>query len=276
MPFPEISLIIPAYNEEEYIGLCLDSVLEHASDRLHEIIIVDNASTDCTVEIARQRSGVRVVHEERKGLSYARQRGLKEAGGELIAFIDADTRIPKHWISMVDNVFTHQPYVICLSGCYRYYDASAMKRVLLNALWWSTAPLAYFVVGYMVVGGNFIARKSTLQAIGGFDRTIEFYGEDTDVARRLSQYGVVLFKMNFFMYTSSRRFQTEGLFKTSVIYAINYIWMVIFHRPFSNMHHDVRAIPKCKISFIRIQTADQFRRIYRCFADIRGKFLDLV
>ena len=57
-----LSLIIPAYNEEAYIGPCLDSVLQNAMGRFHEIIVVNNASTDRTYEVARARRDVRVVH----------------------------------------------------------------------------------------------------------------------------------------------------------------------------------------------------------------------
>jgi glycosyltransferase involved in cell wall biosynthesis len=265
VPSVKISLIIPAYNEEQYIGACLDSILEHAPGRFCEIIVIDNASMDHTAEIARQRPGVRVVHEPHKGLPHARQRGLEEASGELIAFIDADTRVPKYWIDIVEDVFVHRPDVVCLSGCYRYYDSSLLKRVLLTALWWSAAPLTYRVVGYMVTGGNFVARKSALQAINGFNRTIDFYGEDTDVARRLSKYGTVLFRMDFFIYTSVRRFEVEGLFKTSATYAINYVWPVLFHRPYSIGYSDVRTVPKSMTCFNRTCRSTRLLRYRRRF-----------
>ena len=80
-----LSLIIPAYNEEAYIGPCLDSVLQNAMGRFHEIIVVNNASTDRTYEVARARRDVRVVHETQNGICYARQRGFEEATGEILA-----------------------------------------------------------------------------------------------------------------------------------------------------------------------------------------------
>ena len=94
----DVSLVIPAYNEEGFIGPCLDSVLKNAPGKFKEIIVVDNASTDGTAKEASSRAGVRVVHEPLKGLTHARQKGLEASSSEYIAFIDADERIPPDWI----------------------------------------------------------------------------------------------------------------------------------------------------------------------------------
>jgi glycosyltransferase involved in cell wall biosynthesis len=236
----KISLIIPAYNEEQLIGSCLQSVVEHATDQLSEIIVIDNASSDRTAEIARSFPGVRVVREAQKGLSYARQRGLQEATGDLLAFVDADCRLSPDWIHLVRDVFDGLPDTVCLSGRYCYYDGSVLLRALLNILWWLSAPLAYRLVGYMVVGGNFVAKKSALEAIGGFDLEIPFYGEDTDIARRLSSVGRVLFRMRFHNSSSTRRFVKEGVILSCARYVMNFLWPVIFHRPFSQSYLDVR------------------------------------
>lgn len=236
----KLSLVIPAHNEERYIGLCLDSIQEFALHRCHEIIVIDNASTDRTAEVARSRPWVRVVHEEHKGLTHARHRGLQEATGDLIAYIDADTRLSGKWLNIVDLVFKSLPNVVCLSGCYRYYDGSQVQRALLNAIWWISAPLAYRFVRYMVLGGNFVARTSALRAIGGFDRSIHFYGEDTDIARRLHGCGMVLFRMDFYVHTSMRRFLAEGFTPTLARYALNFLWPALVHRPFSSTYRDIR------------------------------------
>jgi glycosyltransferase involved in cell wall biosynthesis len=237
----KISLIIPAYNEEQLIGSCLQSVAKHGVDQFSEIIVIDNASSDRTAEIAGSFPGVRVVRETRKGLSYARQRGLETATGDLLAFVDADTRLPAGWAHMVQEEFGRSSEIVCFSGRYSYYDGSFFLRTLLNIFWWLSAPLAYQLVGYMVVGGNFVARRTALEVIGGFDLKILFYGEDTDIARRLSSTGRVVFRMRFHNSTSTRRFVKEGLIVTSARYAINFIWPVIFHRPFSRSYFDVRS-----------------------------------
>ncbi|MDB5194466.1 MAG: putative glycosyltransferase, partial [Parcubacteria group bacterium] len=91
----KISLIVPAYNEEKSIELCLEHAISNSNGDLYEILVIDNASTDKTALIAASIRGVRVVREEKKGLTRARQRGYIEAKGNILAFIDADTEMPK-------------------------------------------------------------------------------------------------------------------------------------------------------------------------------------
>jgi glycosyltransferase involved in cell wall biosynthesis len=235
-----ISLVIPAYNEEAYLGGCLDSVLA-SGGRFHEIIVIDNASTDRTAEVAAARPGVRVVHEPEKGLLSARQRGYREAGGEIVAYVDADTRMPEGWYDKAVEVFSQRPDVVSLSGPARYWDASPWQRAFLAILWRISAPIAYWMVGYMIYGAHFAVRRSALDAIGGFNRTIEFYGEDTDLARRLSRHGKVIFDMRFYILSSARRFATEGMLRTNLVYVLNFVWPVLFGRPFTRAHKDVRV-----------------------------------
>ena len=170
-----LSLIIPAYNEEAYIGFCLDSVLQNAFGRFHEIIVVDNASSDRTGEIARARRGVRVVQEMQRGVCFARQRGLEEATGEILAYIDADTRLPADWALIAERTFQNRPDLVCLSGPYRYYDGPKAKRWVLNGFSRLAVPMGRWLFGYMVVGGNFIATKRAIKEAGGFDTTINFW-----------------------------------------------------------------------------------------------------
>ena len=236
----KISLIIPAYNEEKYIGDCLTAAIKNSRGQFFEIIVVDNASGDKTAEVARSFAGVRVVREEKKGLTKARQRGLEEARGDLLAYTDADTRLPEEWFQKMRNFFSKNPAAVSLSGPYKYYDAGFFMNKILSLSWWLSTPLTYRLVGFLVLGGNFVAKKEALQKMGGFDTSIEFYGEDTNIARRLSQFGKVVFDMSFFIYSSSRRFQSEGIFMTNIKYAINFIWEVIFKRPFTKKYLDIR------------------------------------
>ena len=239
----KISLIIPAYNEEIYLPECLEKALEYSEGRFFEIIVVNNNSTDRTKEVALSFPGVRVVDEPIKGLTKARQRGLEEARGDYLAYIDADTLMPSQWFNIVEKFFTRNPDAISLSGPYRYYDGSKVKNFFMHLVWWINAPIGYMLAGYMILGGNFVAKKKALLDIGGFDKNIEFYGEDTDISRRLSKLGKVVFKMNFFIYSSSRRFQKEGFVKTNLVYALNFVWEVLFKRPFTNSYNDCRLAP---------------------------------
>jgi glycosyltransferase involved in cell wall biosynthesis len=238
----QLSFIVPAYNEESYIGDCLDSIIRHMSGRMREIIVVDNASTDRTAEIANSRAGVRVVYEGRKGVSYARQCGLERATGDVLAFVDADTRLSSTWADVAERELEHNRDIVCLSGPYRFYDGPVIKRWLLNVICWTSFFFAHHVFGYMVVGGNFVARREAMIQAGGFDTTIDFYGDDNDLGRRLHCRNKISFQSEFFIFTSARRFYAEGLAKTSAIYLVNFLWVFFFHRPFSASHHDVRTL----------------------------------
>lgn len=241
----KISLIIPAYNEEACIGACLESALRNGAG-LHEIIVVNNASSDNTETIAASFPGVRVVTENSKGVMKARQRGFTESTGDIVAFVDADTMMPKGWTDKIISKYDKNPNLVCVSGPYKYYDGTHLHRIILTVFWWLTSPVMYRLVGYMVLGGNFAAKKDAIIAMGGFDTSIDFYGDDTDIARRLHHHGEVLWHMDFFIHTSTRRFAEEGLLLTNIRYALNFIWPVLFHRPFTKKHQDVRSLVNSK------------------------------
>lgn len=99
-----ISLVIPAYNEESYLGDCLRSALAQVV-HFYEIIVVDNASTDRTAQIARQFPGVRVVREAKRGIVHARNAGFNAARGDIIARIDADTVLPAEWAAHISEFY---------------------------------------------------------------------------------------------------------------------------------------------------------------------------
>lgn len=236
----DITLVICAYNEEAEIGKTLDAANVVACGRFKEIIVVDNASTDRTADIAREH-GARVVREEHKGLTYARLAGLVAAKSEYIAYIDADSHLSQNWFDKAEEVFHKYPDIVSLSGPRRSTDIARWKALVVDSMW-LIAPPIYWITGYMILGANFIAKRSALEEIGGFDTSIRFYGEDTDIARRLSKVGKTLFRMDFFVYSSARRFEKEGLFKPNITYAMNYLWPAIFGKPYTNTYQDIRNL----------------------------------
>jgi len=235
----KISLIIPAHNEEKYISDCLKSVLENGKE-LSEVIVINNASTDKTAEIAGSFGGVKVITELSKGLTKARQRGLKESTGDILAFVDADTKMPKGWVEKINKAFEANPRLACLSGPYIYYDLSVSDRLLVWLYWHLFAYGAYLLVGYMAVGGNFAARRDALEKIGGFDENISFYGEDTNIARRLNKTGKVKFTHGLYMYTSARRLKDEGLINMTFKYTLNFLSEVFRGKPLTKEYKDIR------------------------------------
>lgn len=242
-----ISFVIPAYNEEERLPRCLEAVARELartpSDT--EVIVVNNASTDRTGEIARTHSWVRVVDEPQKGLVRARHAGLMAATGELIANIDSDTMLPEGWLEKVIAEFRHNEELAALSGPFIYYDLSLFQRMLVRIFYffgYLSHLFNHHVLrsGAMLQGGNFIVRRTHLEQAGGFDTSIEFYGEDTDVARRISKVGRVKWTFALPMYASGRRLAKEGIVTAGVRYAANYFYTLLRGKPLTVAYSDIR------------------------------------
>jgi len=127
----QLSVIIPAYNEEQYIGDCLKAIFKQ-TEPADEVIVVDNNSTDKTAEIAREL-GARVVTEKQQGISFARNRGFDEAKYEIIARTDADTHVPKNWVQQIKTNFQTRP-IDALGGTV-YYREFPLKLTFLSNLY---------------------------------------------------------------------------------------------------------------------------------------------
>lgn len=246
-----LSFVIPAYNEEHYLPGCLESILSqtarlpNSGRDMVEIIVVNNASTDNTKQVALSYPGVRVVDEPRKGLTFARQAGFLASTGSLIANVDSDCRLTPGWLAQVLSTFRADPTLAALSGPLVYYDLTPAQRFLVSTFY-VTAFFTYLInryilrVGSMVQGGNFVLSRPALQAIGGFDTSISFYGEDTDIARRLNAVGKVRFTFRLKILSSARRLKHEGILTIAFRYTINYFWTTFFKRPYTNTYIDIR------------------------------------
>lgn len=235
----KISVSIPAYNEEKYIGECVKSVLNYASPDLLEVIVVDNASTDNTAAVAGAVAGVRVVKEPQKGITRARQRGFVESRGDLVACIDADTRIWPGWFKVIIREFEKDPKLVCLSGPFKFYDLPKDQSRLVTAWNWCAERLSA-MGGPAVQGGNFVIKREALAKLGGFDTNIEFYGEDTNIARRMAKVGKVKFTHDFFIYTSARRLHSEGIVQVGYKYLTNFLSELFFKKQVNKKYRDIR------------------------------------
>lgn len=100
----KISVVVPVYNEQELLESCISALLnqEYPRDQ-YEIILVDNNSTDNSAAIAQQFRDIRLVHEPSQGDFAARNRGIAESTGEIIAFTDADTSPRSNWLRSISR-----------------------------------------------------------------------------------------------------------------------------------------------------------------------------
>jgi glycosyltransferase involved in cell wall biosynthesis len=115
-----LSIIVPAYNAREHIAQCLDALLASSYKRC-EIIVVDDASTDDTADLARQKGATVLRTPERSGPAAARNYGASHAKGDILLFIDSDVLVTRETVSLVAKRFVDHPDIHALFGSYDVY-----------------------------------------------------------------------------------------------------------------------------------------------------------
>lgn len=237
--------IVCAYNEARALPACIHSLLAQTRPP-EEIIVINNASSDETGEVARAIRGVRVIDEPAKGLVIARETARRHAKGDILAYVDADCRAPLQWLERVERRFAARAALVAVTGPYKFYDWDWTGRALLAAYDVVVAPPTHALVhhalgmGAILYGGNFAVRRGALADIGGFDRRVEFHGEDTNLGRRLTPVGLVELGRDCWVWTSARRYHAMGKRAVFGLYVRNFWSEILRHRPADTEHIDVR------------------------------------
>jgi glycosyltransferase involved in cell wall biosynthesis len=215
------SVVIPAYNEADFIGGCLRSLARQDFGGGYEVIVVDNNSTDDTAEIARSY-GVTVVREEHPSVCRARQRGTVAAHGEMVVSSDADTRFDSGWLSRIDEVFNADEPLVAVAGPCRYFDGPWWGRVYARVLF-EVVNLVRRLTGRVlyVSATNIAFRKS---AWIGYDQAATQGGDELDLLRQLHARGKVTFDPANPTFTSARRLN-EGLAYNLVVSCLFYYFL---------------------------------------------------
>jgi GT2 family glycosyltransferase len=155
--------------------------------------------------------------------------------------------VPLQWLERVERRFLVRDAVVGVTGPYRFYDWDRSGRVLVRAYDLVVAPPTHALVhtllgiGAILYGGNFAVRADALARIGGFDETIEFHGEDTNLGRRLTAIGRVRMCPDCWVWTSARRYVAMGKRKVFGLYVRNFWSEILRHRPADRTHLDVRV-----------------------------------
>lgn len=207
------SVVVPAYNEADYLGASLRSLSRQDFPGRYEIIVVDNGSHDSTVAIA-EAAGVRVVHESRPGVCAARQCGVENARGERIVSTDADTVHPVDWLSRLDTQFVAYPDAVAVAGPCRYLDPPWWARIF-PPLWFLTIGAVHAVTGrvtYLTATNVAYLRAG----FPGYDINLTQGGDEVDLLRRLRRVGQVRWDRHNWVNTSSRRMD-QGLAHTLIV-----------------------------------------------------------
>ncbi|GAB5466535.1 MAG: TIGR04283 family arsenosugar biosynthesis glycosyltransferase [Candidatus Kapaibacteriales bacterium] len=228
---PSISLVVPVLNEEALLKTNLISLRNSCrySENEVEIVVCDGGSTDSSKSIAEEYAD-RVVEQEGRfnTIAEGRNSGAAAAKGDILVFINADTypRNPyqfNHEISkfaetkdrfIAQGVFVHGDATIEENGFIGHFDR--FFHFITNWYFWLMSVLGFT----MARGECMIVKKNSFTAIGGFRGDL-VAGEDVDFFRRLSKLGKVAVNKKIVVIESSRRFISEGYFKTMGRWFIN-------------------------------------------------------
>ncbi|HUI92250.1 MAG TPA: polysaccharide deacetylase family protein [Chitinivibrionales bacterium] len=216
--YPSFSIVVPAYNEEDLIASCISSLKQQDYKGAFEIIVVNNASTDRTREIALS-TGIRVVDEPRQGYVHALRAGFSAATGDIIACTDADTMVPAFWLSKhLSNLSI--PGVVASSGTFLFHDGPSLLRL--------TGKVAGHL-NYHFAGANAAVWRSAYVASGGLNPKVNM-GADVELGLRLKRLGKLVIDRDLYVWTSGRRFQ-YAFFQTLWLYYLNDFGLHFFNRP---------------------------------------------
>ncbi len=202
-----LSVVIPCYNAACYLASTVDSVLQQNAPDL-EVVIVDDGSRDGSAALIRQRYGstsnVRLVEQANQGVAAARNRGVREARGEWIAFVDADDIwLPGKLCAQMD-LLTMQPQARMAYTAWQVWPSAAplptpdfladLQAQADDAARWSGATgwiYPHLLLDCVVWTSTVLAHRSVFDEVGLFDRTLRI-GEDWDLWLRASRVTPIL------------------------------------------------------------------------------------
>lgn len=207
------SVVIPAHNEEKYIGRCLKSIIlasGEVSDKV-EMIVVANRCTDRTAAIAK-RLGAKVINNSDKCISSIRNAGVRCSSGQIVVTIDADSIMHKTALAEIKELLRSGEYIG--GGAIPMFDRMSLGIAV------SGAYVAFNLLPVMMKSGGFLSgtmfwfRRRDFDRIGGFDESLVSL-EDMDFAKRLKalskrygkKYGTL---KKGVVLTSSRKFDEFG------------------------------------------------------------------
>ena len=192
-----ISVVIPAYNEEKRIGACIKALLE-GSEKPFEIIVADGMSSDNTVQIARDLGAI-VVNNEKRHAAGGRNEGIKAARGDVIAFIDADCEPDKDWLREIHRAFEEDD----IDGLGTYIEAAKSDNKyeqfwghLSLQILMSYGDEPYYVenksLNTAFITASCAYKRSLLQKLNGFSDFFANNAEDIDLCWRAVDAGAKL------------------------------------------------------------------------------------
>jgi GT2 family glycosyltransferase len=185
--------VVPTRGRAAYLEVTLDSLLAQRTGIAHELIVVDDGDAGATAQIVRARPQVRYVsHGGRRGLNAARNTGLREAGADLIAFVDDDVLVPPGWLDALAEGAARRPEADAFGGPIRARFEGRAPRGCGR----EEPPITTLDLGDrdreadFVWGANFAVRRAAVERIGPFDEGIvQPHGDEEEWLERLRAAG---------------------------------------------------------------------------------------
>lgn len=188
--WPRVSVVVCTCNGERTISDCLDG-LRRLDYPNYEVIIVNDGSTDLTEKNVAQ-SGFRLITTVNRGLSYARNVGLANATGEIVAYTDDDARPDSNWLTYLTAAFMRTGHAAIGGPNIAPAGDGEIADCVANAPGGPLHVLVSDTEAEHIPGCNMAFRKSALQKIGGFDERFRVAGDDVDVCWRLREKGLTI------------------------------------------------------------------------------------
>lgn len=185
--WPRVSVVVCSLNGSRTIGDCLAAAttLDYPD---YEVIVVDDGSTDDTAEIARAH-GARVISTPNEGLSSARNRGAREATGEIVAYCDDDAVPERHWLTYLATTYMSTEHAAVGGPNIAPPADGTVAECVANAPGNAIHVLLSDTVAEHIPGCNSSFRREALLEVGGFDPQFRVAGDDVDLCWRLQDRG---------------------------------------------------------------------------------------
>lgn len=209
MPTPQLTLVLPYYNEADFIGPTLAS-LAAQTNRDFVLVLVDNASSDGSQALCRavtqgwNESRVEHCHEAQPGKIFALKHGIARVETPLLATLDADTIYPPHYVATVLDLFARNPAAAMVMAADIYSDPDSAAAQRRRRAIWLLSRLFPAKCHTGAFGQAF--RTDAFRRAGGYDETLWGYVlEDHEIVHRVGRYGGQVYAPGHYCSPSERR-----------------------------------------------------------------------
>jgi len=210
---PFISVVVCSYNGSATIRDCLKG-LQQLDYPAFEVIIVNDGSTDNLAEIVKEYP-VKLITTVNRGLSSARNTGLYQAKGEIVAYIDDDAYPDPHWLNYLSYAFLSTQYAGFGGPNIAPPEDGLIAKCVANAPGGPVHVLLTDEIAEHIPGCNMAFRKSVLIEVGGFDPTYRTAGDDVDICWRIQKAGYSIgFHPSAVVWASQKKFY-QGLLEAA-------------------------------------------------------------